>query len=135
MATASVPLPETPLGAPDDPTVPIFLEMKKKHGLLFPGDLGRAVRAQSKARDLVAGVIPSHSVSVLVGDSGLGKSPLAFQLAMSVVFGTPFLGIPTRPGRVVYVDYENSLRDSYRLMEQQRRRLSLAAYPKEKFLF
>jgi hypothetical protein len=36
---------------------------------------------------------------------------------------------------VVYVDYENSLRDSYRLMEQQRRRLGLAAYPTEKFLF
>src|ERR1035438_3247149 len=100
MATASIPLPENPIGPPDDPTVPMFLEMKKKHGLLFPDDLGRAVRAQSNANDLVAGLIPSHSVSVLVGDSGLGKSPLAFQLAMSVVFGTPFVGIPTRPGRV-----------------------------------
>jgi AAA domain len=57
--------------------------------------------------DLVAGLIPERSVNILVGDSGLGKTPLLGQLAITVAAGISFLGYETRRAVVLYVDYEN----------------------------
>jgi len=55
--------------------------------------------------------VPSRSVNILVGDSGLGKSPLVYQLGISVATGVPFLGRETRKGRVVIADNENGPED------------------------
>jgi hypothetical protein len=55
----------------------------------------------------VAGLIPDRNLVLVVGDSGLGKSPLAYQLGVSVAAGVPFLGREVKQGRVLYLDYEN----------------------------
>ena len=78
---------------------------------------------------IVEGLIPPRSVNILVGDSGVGKTPLAYQLALAVAAGAPFLGLPVRAAKVLLVDYENALWDSHWLLEQQRKHLGLSAYP------
>jgi RecA-family ATPase len=47
------------------------------------------------------------SINILVGDSGLGKSALAAQMAMCVASGIPFFGHTIEePGMVIYCDAE-----------------------------
>jgi len=58
---------------------------------------------------VLADWVPCGSVNILVGDSGLGKSPLLYQLAMCVASGRPFLGLRTIKGKVIYFDYENAV--------------------------
>lgn len=60
---------------------------------------------------IVEDMLQEETVNILVGDSGLGKSPLLMQLGLSVAAGVPFLDLPTRPGPVLYVDYENAISD------------------------
>jgi AAA domain len=43
----------------------------------------------------------------MVGDSGIGKSPLSYELGLCIAAGVPFLGIRTTQGRVLYLDYED----------------------------
>jgi len=69
--------------------------------------LSARVAALRDGDDLIEGLIPRRSLIMAVGDSGLGKSPLIYQQAFSVACGVPFLGRPTRQGRVLVVDYEN----------------------------
>lgn len=57
---------------------------------------------------IVEDMLQADTVNVLIGDSGLGKSPLLMQLGICVALGIPFLGLKTRQMRVLYIDYENS---------------------------
>jgi hypothetical protein len=56
---------------------------------------------------VVEGMLPADDVHVAVGDSGLGKTPWAYQLGLCVASGTSFLGHATRQGKVLYYDLEN----------------------------
>lgn len=56
---------------------------------------------------IIEGLLPADDVHVAVGDSGLGKTPWAYQLGLCVATGVPFLGYPTHAGRVLYYDLEN----------------------------
>lgn len=58
---------------------------------------------------VVDGLLPASDVHVAVGDSGLGKTPWAYQLGLCVATGKPFLGMPVQQGRVLYFDGENGL--------------------------
>jgi hypothetical protein len=65
---------------------------------------------ESEGRDsqmLIEGLLPARGFSPLIGDSGLGKSPLMMQAAACVATGTPFLGLPVRQGPVLVNDHEN----------------------------
>lgn len=84
----------------------------QKLGLLLPADVDRLCAQQHHSKAFVEDFISHGSVSVLIGDSGLGKSPLAYQLGLCVAAGLPFLGLKTQGGPVVYADYENGLRGS-----------------------
>jgi len=55
------------------------------------------------------GLIPGAEISVLVGTAGTGKTWLAFQLAVALALGEPFLGIETRAARVGIVELENPM--------------------------
>jgi hypothetical protein len=67
--------------------------------------------------DLVSGLIPEKSVNIIIGDSGLGKTPLLVQLALGVAAGIPFLGHDVRRAAVLYVDYENGSSGFDRLLD------------------
>jgi len=58
---------------------------------------------------MIEGIMPKRSLSLVIGDSGLGKSPLMYQAATAVAAGVPFLGHSTRRGRVLYLDCENGI--------------------------
>jgi hypothetical protein len=64
---------------------------------------------------VVEGLISRHSLNLAAGDSGLRKSPLFYQLGLSVASGLPWLGIPTVKGTVIYIDLENGERQSQRI--------------------
>ena len=57
-------------------------------------------------------LIAEGSVNLGLGNSGIGKSPLCYQMALCVASGKPFLGHPVKQGRVLYLDYENDTRPS-----------------------
>jgi len=69
-------------------------------------------------------------VNILVGDSGIGKSPLAYQLGLAVARRQAFFWTcPTEQGNVLLVDFENSLTDVRWIMDQQRKHLRLEECP------
>lgn len=73
--------------------------------LLSHADL--RLQSQGEVDELVEGLFPAQSVNIIVGDSGLGKTPLVMQLAACVALGKDFIDIRVRQGKVLIVDYEN----------------------------
>lgn len=87
-------------------------------------------RAEHSSKSgVVAGFVPKRAVSFLIGDSGIGKSPLAYQLGMSVAAGVPFLGMETESGLVIMGDYENGMEESLNLSNQIARFLKIPNVP------
>ena len=65
---------------------------------------------------LIEGVIPQEAVTQLYGDSGVGKTFVALDMALSIATGTPWLDkYHTDPGRVVYVVAEGHLGIKHRV--------------------
>ena len=105
----------------------------RENHLLSPDDVDRECASSefSSNSGVVAGFIPRRAVTVLIGDSGLGKSPLAYQLGLCVAAGIPlFPGMQTESGLVVMADFENGLIDSRNMREQMVRFLGLPDVPK-----
>ncbi len=82
-------------------------------------------------RFLVDDLLPARSLAILAGDSGLGKSALAYQLAMCIAAGHDFLDRRVRQGRVVILDYENGLQQMMQLCRSLRDHLSLPRVPED----
>jgi KaiC/GvpD/RAD55 family RecA-like ATPase len=103
----------------------------QEHNLLLHENLkDECAKAESSSKSgVVAGFIPRRAVSFLIGDSGIGKSPLAYQLGLSVAAGVPFLGMETQAGLVVMCDYENGMEESLNLSEQVARFLGILKVP------
>jgi hypothetical protein len=112
------------------PTItPKLLEL----GLHTPDSLDRVCAAEDHRQWIVDGLISQGSVNLAAGDSGLGKSPLFYQLGICIAAGIPWLGVNTSPGRVIYVDLENGERDSQTIRNDIVRHLKLPGCP-ENFL-
>src|SRR3954469_21512770 len=79
----------------------------------------------------VQGFLPKRTLCLLAGESGLGKSPLACQLAVSVAAGVPFIGHPVSQTPVFYLDFENGLGQLETLVARIARHLELASVPEE----
>jgi hypothetical protein len=73
--------------------------------------------------------IPVQTLAITVGDSGIGKSPLMYELGMCIASGKPFLGIPTTQGRVLYLDYENNIDQIVSIAEAVAKHLGLRGVP------
>ncbi len=108
-----------------------FEALRRKWGLFSYESLRDHVRRAGATEQIIAGLIPSRSVSVLVGRSGLGKSPLMYQAAICVASGLPFLGRRTRRGPVLLVDLENGLDAAQEMLEQISRYVGLPKPPSE----
>jgi len=88
--------------SPPVPAIP-----KVKHSVRPLAEIIKARGTEKPAAYVVEGIIREKSVNIGVGDSGLGKSPLAYQMGLCVASGEEFLGRPVRRGRVLYADLEN----------------------------
>ncbi len=82
---------------------------------------------------IVEGLIPAKSVNIAVGDSGLGKSAWAYQLALCVAGGIPFLGYAVLKGSVLYIDLENGKAGIVRICRSLVQHLQLSGWPENFF--
>jgi hypothetical protein len=109
----------------------ISADVLTRYHLLRPDDVDRLCDQEKHANKdgVVGGFITPRSISVLIGDSGIGKSPLAYQLGLCVAAGCPFVEMATQQGYVVYADYENPMEDSLELVNRQVSFLKLPKRP------
>jgi KaiC/GvpD/RAD55 family RecA-like ATPase len=77
----------------------------------------------------VEGLFQAQTVNLLVGDSGIGKTPLMVQLGVAVASGTPFLGRRTRRGSVLYADFESPAKRFLETVNGVTRHLGLEKAP------
>ena len=78
---------------------------------------------------LVDSLLPADDVHVAVGDSGIGKTPWAYQLGICVAAGVPFCGYSVKQGPVLYFDYENERDQKVALGRALCNHLGLSGYP------
>jgi len=101
----------------------------KELGLVTPSSLDKMCAGAAGTRWVVNGLIARASLNIAVGDSGLGKSPLLYQLGICVAAGIPWLGISTTKGSVVYVDFENAELNSQGLRNALVKHVGLGTCP------
>ena len=94
------------MSAPATPSQTVPANQGHSRSFVTLTELERICRAQP-SNYIVEGLIPADDVHVAVGDSGLGKTPWAYQLGLCVATGKPFLGHVVKQGRVLYYDLEN----------------------------
>ena len=102
---------------PPPPRVDPLAALRAKYHAFKAGELSARLRAAGKQRFLITGMLPSQSIALMVGDSGIGKSPLLFQLGLCVAAGVPFFHHRTTPGLVLYFDHENNHREGKACLE------------------
>jgi predicted ATP-dependent serine protease len=74
---------------------------------MFPMFTLKQLREMPPLAWLVEGTILEESVVILYGPSGVGKTFVALDLALSITEGRPWLGMSTKQGSVVYVQAES----------------------------
>jgi AAA domain len=99
-------------------------------GIQTPEALDDLCAKEAKRQFVVEGLVSAGSVGIVVGDSGIGKSPLLYQLALCVAAGIPWLGMSTFSGPVVYLDCENGALNSKGMRDSLLRHLGLDECPK-----
>ncbi|MFZ3214199.1 MAG: AAA family ATPase [Terriglobales bacterium] len=109
--------------------------LRRKWAIYTPGELRQRCTELNSGTSLIAGLIPQRSLSIVVGDSAIGKSPLLYQAAICVTAGIPFLGRPVSQGRVLYLDFENGLGDVDDLVARLSRHLGLGDKPENLLLW
>lgn len=98
-------------------------------GIYTISEIDAEIARTGRQSYLVKDYIPTQSIVLTIGDSGMGKSPLQYQLGLCVAAGVPFFGIPVLRGRVLYFDFENSLDQSKALAQDICRVLGLHEIP------
>jgi hypothetical protein len=116
-------------------TEPDLPQLKRKWAIYSPDELSQRTLELGGRTFVVEGLVPERSIALVVGDSGLGKSPLLYQAALCVASGIPFLGRPVRQGRVLYLDYENGVGDVEDMVTQLSLHLGLTGKPEDLLLW
>ena len=80
-------------------------------GIYTPEMLEAGLKTDATAPFLVEGLLQMNSLNLLVGDSGLGKTPLAIQMGICIAAGIDFLGRKVEKGPVLYCDAESRKSD------------------------
>src|SRR5258707_1288956 len=88
-----------------------FAKLGAKWRIYRPDELAERCEKEGPEKYLIEGLIHERCLALIAGDSGLGKSPLSYQMAICVAAGVPFLGHAVRKSRVLYMDFENGYRD------------------------
>jgi hypothetical protein len=127
IAASSHRIPTT-YNTPDEPRA-VTSPRLAKLGIYTPDSHDQLCRQDARTAFIVEGVIAADSIGIAVGDSGIGKSPLFYQLMLCVAAGIPWLGMPTVASPVLYIDGENGPLNSKVLRDALSRHLGLKACP------
>lgn len=100
-----------------------------RFGIRTPSQLKRRYTEAGGMQYVIDGLIPRQALALVVGDSGLGKSPLLYQAATCVAEGVPFLGHSVNQGRVLYLDCENGVGQVDGIVSQVSRHLGCNVAP------
>jgi len=84
---------------------------------------------------LIDGLLQERSLGLLVGDSGLGKSPLLYQMGICVAAPVAFLGRKVKQGPVLILDFENGLGQLREMIDSIARFLGLTGVPNDLLLW
>jgi predicted ATP-dependent serine protease len=57
-------------------------ELKRKWAIYTPAELKQRCKQLDCGSFLIGGLIPRRTISIVAGDSGIGKSPLLYQAAI-----------------------------------------------------
>lgn len=112
-----------------------FVRLKKKWAVYRHGELKQRCEELGGATYIIEGLIPDRSLTLLVGDSGLGKSALVYQIAVCVAEGIPFLGKQVKQGKVLVLDFENGLGQVDEILDSLYKHLGLSEPPKDLILW
>ena len=94
-----------------------------------PHELKQRAERLRSGEYLIEDFIPRQSISLVVGQSGEGKSPFLYQAMICVAAGIPFLGREVKKGRVLYMDCENGLAQVSNMIETISKHLRLPEPP------
>lgn len=103
-------------------------------GVFSPSMVDRICAEETKTEFLIEDFLPAKSITVMAGDSTIGKSALICQMALCVATNIPFLGLETHQGRVLYFDLENSFLDGKTMRDALAGFLDLREVPQGQFL-
>jgi hypothetical protein len=120
---ATVPAPTPPL-----PSTATGTELRQL-GIHSPDSLDSLCVEESRRPFVVEGFLTAGSIGIVVGDSGLGKSALIYQLGLSVAAELAWHGMKTRSGSVLYLDLENGALGSQEIRNSSLRGLGLEKCP------
>ncbi|MGC2744070.1 MAG: AAA family ATPase [Candidatus Angelobacter sp.] len=110
-------------------------QLKQKWGIRSPADLKRRCKEIGGDGYIIDRWLPQGSIGIVVGDSGLGKSPLLYQLAVCVAAGIPFLGRAVLKGTVVFLDFEYGISLVDEIIATQSRYLGVQEPPDDLLLW
>jgi hypothetical protein len=111
------------------------VHLKKTLSVYTHDDLKQRIKEIGSEKYLIEGLLPDRSLGVLVGDSGLGKSPLVYQMAACIAAGIPFLGRAVKQGRVLCMDFENGIGQVDEMLDNLYQHLDLSKSPENLFLW
>lgn len=117
------------------PPSPPPLNISLPFGIRTPSQLQERCKQLGSTEFVIEDLLPKKSLGLLVGGSGLGKSPLMYQAAMCVAAGIPFLGNSVKQGPVLYLDCENGIGDVQRITTQLAKYLGLGGPPENLLLW
>ncbi len=95
------------MAAMEDLSIP--LDAVKARARFSIEDIPDIWEMDARVNWLVDGVIPEGAITLVSGDSGVGKSTFVLALAGAVANGQPFLGLNSIRRRVLIMDKENGL--------------------------
>src|SRR5215472_10762317 len=116
------------------PPPPLDEQALRSLGVMTPAMLA-AKATQKPAPFVVEDLIYERTLNLVVGHSGLGKTPLLATLATCITSGTPFLGRNVKQSPILYCDAEMGLSDFTQLQQRIAKHLGLVAPTPEFFLW
>lgn len=119
---------------PIDPKAELA-RLRAKWSAYSHSDLKRRCQQLGSGRYLIEGLLPDRSIGLLVGDSGLGKSALTYQMAICVASGIPFLGRQVKQGRVLCLDFENGMSQVDEMLDSLYQHLGVSQQPDDLILW
>lgn len=117
--------------APPDP----LDQVRQKWNVYSHDELKQRCEDLGSDKYLIEGLLPDKSISLLVGDSGLGKSALVYQMALCIAAGIAFLGLAVKKCRVLVLDFENGIGEVAAMLDSLCKHLGLSEAPKSLHLW